>query len=142
MTTVNIALQMYTVRDQFYADPRACLADVAAAGYQAVEFAGFGGLSVAALRKELDRNGLRALSSHLDIPEFDDLDAVMADHRVLGCENVVIQQAGPEDFVDLAAVQALADRCNRWGSVLADHGFQLGYHGYHDFGRECPCTTD
>ncbi len=136
LNAADVALQMYTVREQFDADPHACLQDVADAGYPAVEFAGFGSLTPSALRQALDRNGLRALSSHIDIPEFDDLDTVMRDHESLGCTTVVIQQAGPSDFIDVPAVQKLADRCNRWGDRLAQNGFQLGYHGYHDFDRE------
>lgn len=132
----GVALQLYTVRQQFEQDPQRCLADVAAAGYRAVEFAGFAEVAPARLRRWLDDGGLAAVSSHVDIPEFDAIGRVVDDHQTLGCESVVIQQAASSDFIDVASVSALAHRCNEWGTTLLAAGMRLGYHGYHDFARE------
>lgn len=133
----DLALQMYTVRDQFAAAPRRCLHDVAQAGFTAVEFAGFGDLSPTELRAALDAEGLRAISSHIDIPFFEtELDRVVDDHLAMGCSYVVIQQAAVKDFSSAADVSALAARCNEWGRTLAAAGLRLGYHGYHDFDNE------
>ena len=135
--TGAVALQLYTVRQQMESDPEGCLAAVADAGYDAVEFAGFGALSVDRLRAVLDDVGLRAISSHVEYEELDnDLDRVIEDHLRLGCDYVVIQQALSEHFDSPATVRQLAAQCNEWGRRCRSRGLYLGYHGYHDFAKE------
>ena len=65
--STGIALQLYTLREQASEDFLGMLNSVAAAGYGAVEFAGYGGLGASALRTIIDDLGMRAISSHIPL---------------------------------------------------------------------------
>lgn len=57
MATNPLSLQMYTLRDLAATDYVGALRKVKEIGYGAVEVAGVGGMSAAALRQELDAIG-------------------------------------------------------------------------------------
>src|SRR5690349_19700923 len=69
---VPIGLQRYTVRDLVKRDMDGTLAQVAAIGYEEVEFAGYFGHTPAQVRDMLRRHGLAAPSTHIDYPATDD----------------------------------------------------------------------
>src|SRR5262245_38758037 len=66
-----IGLQLYSVRDLMKADVPGTLAKVAAIGFKEVEFAGLFGQSPKDVRAMLDKNGLTAPSSHVDMNTID-----------------------------------------------------------------------
>src|SRR5262245_43703555 len=59
--SAGIALELYTLREQANQDFVGMLKEVASAGYDAVEFAGYGGIPAAELRQIIDDLGLRAI---------------------------------------------------------------------------------
>ena len=62
---MKFCVQLYSLRDiAQQKGAEGALAAVAAAGYDGVEFAGFYGMTAAALRELLDRYSLVALSAH------------------------------------------------------------------------------
>src|SRR5579862_9458393 len=63
----GIGLQMYTLRDEMRNDYVGTLRKVAEIGYPAVQFAGYGGLSAAEMKRLLDELGLKAAGSHVGI---------------------------------------------------------------------------
>src|SRR5579875_3797458 len=65
MTTQQVALQLYTVRDETGRDFAGTLRQVAEMGYAGVEFAGYGDLSAQAMRSLLAETGLQAVGSHV-----------------------------------------------------------------------------
>ena len=67
MTVDSIALQLYTVRDETARDFAGTLRRVAALGYKAVEFAGYGGLSSDDMKGLLAETGLAAASTHVGL---------------------------------------------------------------------------
>src|SRR5258708_38333591 len=92
MSNVQVALQLYTVRDQTQQDFVGTLQEVAKLGYKGVEFAGYGGLSAQALTELLTRTGLRTVSSHIGLAELTDehLDASIAYCRAIGCPTIIL----------------------------------------------------
>ena len=70
MNTLQIALQLYTVRDETSRDFAGTLHQVAAMGYAGVEFAGYGDLSTQAMSALLAKLGLQAASTHLGLAEL------------------------------------------------------------------------
>ena len=68
MTTIPVALQLYTVRDETERDFAGTLRRVAEIGYPAVEFAGYGGLDATQMQSLLSETGLSAASTHVAFP--------------------------------------------------------------------------
>ncbi len=134
---LGIALQMWTVREQMRTDALACIDEVAAAGYDAVELVGYGDAGFDAVRERLAEVGVTAISQHVPYRRLaDEFDQVLAEQQGLGSSYLVIQQGRHEDWIDTQAVRDFADTCNRWGRACAAAGLFLGYHGYHELDQE------
>jgi sugar phosphate isomerase/epimerase len=126
----RIALQLYTLREQANEDFVAMLTEVADAGYEAVEFAGYGGLSAAALRKVIDDLGLRAVSSHVGFRRFESEPAVVIDElKILGCDYAIVPGI-PKESRGLDALPYLTGRFNAWGEACKAAGLRFGYHNH------------
>ena len=129
---MNYGLQMYSVRDVTEKDLRGALAQVAALGYENVEFAGFFGHSgeeVAGWLKEL---GLRASGTHTGLNALEeDFEGVVACHKALGCDLVIVPYA---DAKTEAEADALIEKMKDFQKRLAAEGLRLGYHNHaHEF---------
>ena len=128
----TIALQLYTVRDETARDFAGTLRRVAALGYTALEFAGYGDLSIQQMQELLAETGLQALSSHVPLAHLEqhfDQEAEYA--RAIGCAYIVVPWLAPHQRTG-AALPALAELLNRTGSAARAYGITLGYHN-HDF---------
>jgi hypothetical protein len=60
----HIAVQLYTLRTLTAQDMLGTLRHVAAIGYRAVEFAGYGGVPTPAIRATLDEQGIHGPACH------------------------------------------------------------------------------
>jgi len=126
----EIALQLYTLREQANEDFVGMLTEVAAAGYTAVEFAGYGGLSAPALRKVIDDLGLRAISSHVGFGRFEAEPVVVIDElKILGCDYAIVPGI-PKESRGLDALPYLTERFNQWGEACKEVGLCFGYHNH------------
>ncbi|MDB5074305.1 MAG: sugar phosphate isomerase/epimerase [Chloroflexi bacterium] len=132
MSSVPVALQLYTVRDETARDFVGTLERVAALGYPAVEFAGYGGLDSGELKALLERTGLTAASTHVG------LDALEADAAreiaycvAIGCKHLVLPWLPPERR-EPSGLANLAALLNRLGRQSRDAGISFSYHN-HDF---------
>ncbi|NDI36554.1 sugar phosphate isomerase/epimerase family protein [Chengkuizengella sediminis] len=65
--SIPVGLQLYTLREETEKDFVGTLKAVADMGYQAVEFAGYGGIEAKEMKKVLNDLGLSAPSSHVPI---------------------------------------------------------------------------
>lgn len=133
MTALPIALQLYTVRDETARDFTGTLRRVAAMGYGAVEFAGYGGLSASALLDLLNELGLRAPSAHcLSIDASGDkLAHELAFARELGCAYAVLPWIGRERFTQ-TPFSTLVKELTSIGQRCQEAGLQFVYHN-HDY---------
>ena len=132
MDEQRTALQLYTVRDETARDFTGTLRSVAALGYRAVEFAGYGDLPAAQLRDLLDETGMRAASSHVRYARLDEaLDEEIAYCNAIGCSSIALPWLAPEQR-DPRTIDRLADRLTTWGRRCRDRGVSLSYHN-HDF---------
>lgn len=128
----SIALQLYTVRDETARDFTGTLRAVAAMGYRAVEFAGYGDLPAAQLRDLLDETRMCAASTHVGYARLNDaLDDEIAYCKVIGCASIVLPWLAPEQRAP-EAIDRLADTLTGWGRRCHDQGISLSYHN-HDF---------
>jgi len=132
---VPVGLQLYTLRDLMKDDFAGTLAKVAKIGYPAVEFAGYGHLSAAEVRKLLDDLGLECCGTH---EGFDALSAEKIDQTIEFNQAIVnpfiICPSMPGAFRDKGSegIKAFADAMNEAGAKINQAGMQLCYHN-HDF---------
>ena len=113
MKHLPIALQLYTVRDETEKDFAGTLRALAKIGYAGVELAGYGGLSVRALRDLLAENGLQVAGSHVPIERLEtELEQVIDENLELGNPNIVVPYLGEDrrrttaDYQRVAALRA------------------------------------
>ncbi len=126
----QISLQLYTVREHTASDMPATLRRLAEIGYTAVEFAGYGGLSLREVRAILDDLGLRASGAHVPLNYWEtDPGAVIADMHALDCAHAVVPIIPPERR-DEEAVARLAESFNRWGELCRSEGVTFSYHNH------------
>jgi sugar phosphate isomerase/epimerase len=131
----EIALQMWTVRDAYDADPAGTLSRIAELGYPAVEmvYGCTGGLTPADQRGLLDLAGLRVAAMHCLGGDLDgDLAGVTAAAEAFGTDTVVCAWVAPERRGSREAFQALAADLAVVGRTLRERGLRLCYH-HHDF---------
>jgi sugar phosphate isomerase/epimerase len=132
MKQIPIALQMYTLRNESANDFKGTLEKVAKLGYEGVELAGYGDLTVREVRQVLDDLGLKAASSHIPLAELRaDTAKVIDEQKELGSSYVVCPYLVSEERTEKDYYR-LIDDLNVIGEKCADEGITLCYHN-HDF---------
>lgn len=129
----QVALELYTVRDETQRDFAGTLRRVAEMGYPGVEFAGYGGLSQQAMLELLAETGLKVPGTHvgLDLLSEEQLDASIAYCRAIQCPLMVLPSL-PQALRTLDGIRALAPQLNAIGQRCRNAGIEFGYHN-HDF---------
>ncbi len=128
----DVALELYTVRDETARDFAGTLRRVAALGYPAVEFAGYGDLDAERMRDLLAETGMRAAATHVGLAALEgDLDREITYCLALGCSHLILPWLPPEQRSG-AFFGTLAPRLNEFGRRCRAAGIRFGYHN-HDF---------
>ncbi len=128
----QIAVQMFTFREEAKNDFTGTLRKVANIGYDGVEFAGYGGLHAMELKNVLDDLGLKAASSHVRLPELENnLEREIETQLILGNKHIVLpflppERRNKEDYRNLIPFM------NRVGERCHENGITFSYHN-HDF---------
>lgn len=131
MRADQIALQLYTVRERTKQDFVGTLQALAATGYTAVEFAGYGDLPVGQLRKTLDDVGMRAMGAHVPYDRFtSDFDEAIDELHTLGADFAIVPSVREEHRSDADAVRRLAATFNDWGERCKAADLRFGYHNH------------
>jgi len=129
----RIGVQLYTVRDLMQKDMPGTLAQVAAAGYKEVEFAGLFGRTPAQARQMLDQNGLTSPSSHIGIERMEkEGAAAFAEAKALGNEWATVPYMVEERRKTIDDWKRIAAILNNLGTQAKTSGLRLAYHN-HDF---------
>ena len=126
----RVGIQLYTLRDDARRDLEHTLGDIAQAGYKDVELLSSMnnfGMPPDRLRAILDRNGLRAPSTHVDGGAFDDLDRQIDTAKILGHEYLILASL-PTDKPTLDDYRHWADRLNEAGHRALPRGIRIGFH--------------
>lgn len=128
----RIGVQLWSVKDEIRRDFEGTLTQLAALGFQGVEFAGeFGRYAddPAGLRAFLDKIGLRCASAHVGLAQFGDaFEKTTRFYKALGCTDLIVPweqraltvEGSPQVAAELSA---LATR-------LAALGMRTGYHNH------------
>ncbi|GIX44221.1 MAG: sugar phosphate isomerase/epimerase [Candidatus Hydrogenedentota bacterium] len=127
----HIALQLYTLRNECEKNFEAVLDQVAQMGYEGVEFAGYWGRPAAALRAQLDRLGIVAVSTHVGMDTIrEKFPQVLRDAKTLGCKYVTVP-APPSNFAgDEPAWRIFREELKFYHVLLQHSGLALCYHNH------------
>ena len=133
MKNMQVALELYTVRDETVRDFAGTLRRVAQIGYSGVEFAGYGNLTAQEMSVLLAETGLLPVSTHLglDALQGPQLEASIRYCLDIGCSFIVLPWLANE-WRTREGIQALAPRLNAIGQRCQEHGITFAYHN-HDF---------
>lgn len=129
----RIGLQLYSLRADARQDLERTIADIAAIGYDDVELLGSFdnfGMSPARLREVLDRNGLRAPSTHVGGSALDDLDRQLDHAETLGHEYIIVASLPSSGERSLDDYRRWADRFNEAGQRARARGIWIGFHNH------------
>ena len=137
---IPVAIQLFTLREACQQDMKQTLERVKAIGFQGVELAGYGNLTVEEVRAILDALDLTVAGSHLPLTDLiNRLDEVINEQKLLGNTRVVCPFILPEDRTH-AFYQDLPSVLQSIQLELQTHGMDLLYH-HHDFELE-PYSDD
>jgi sugar phosphate isomerase/epimerase len=127
-----IALQLYSVRRDCQQDFDGALEQVAAMGFEGVEFAGYFGYADRAreLKARLQSLGLKVAGTHigLDTLQNDALKRTIDFHQAIGCRFLIVP-SNPA-FTDPEKSKALAETFNLLAATLKPLGMACGFHNH------------
>ncbi|SDB82750.1 Sugar phosphate isomerase/epimerase [Pelagirhabdus alkalitolerans] len=132
---IPVAIQLFTLREACETDMATTLKKVKEIGYQGVELAGYGDLTVEEVKKTLDQLDLFVAGNHVPLHDLTNrLNEVIKEQKILGNTRVVCPYILPENrnydfYQDLPSILQSIQR------ELAQHGMVLVYH-HHDFELE------
>lgn len=129
---MQVAIQLYTVRDKTVDDMIGTIGRLGEIGYRAVEFAGYGNSEPKAIREALDRAGIAGVAAHVPLARIDDeFDTVVEEMHILGVKHLIIPWLAPEQRTK-AGFDHVIETLNARAPEARDAGLRLGYHN-HDF---------
>ncbi len=129
----RVGVQLYSLRDDARRNLERTLADIAAAGYRDVELLGSMNnfdMPPARLREVLDRNGLRAPSTHVSGTVVDNLDRNLDEAQTLGHQYIVVASLPIQGQRTLDDYRRWADRLNEAGRVTLRRGIWMAFHNH------------
>jgi len=132
MGNQKIAVQLFTLREEMEIDPKETLRQVAELGFDGVEFAGYGGLTVEEVKETINHLGLKVTASHVPLNVLrENLTGVIEEQKFLGSQYLVVpylqeNERTEEDY------HSLINFMRQAGKTCREHGVTLCYHN-HDF---------
>ena len=132
MSEITIGAQLYTLRDycQDIDAVRETLAKVADIGYTAVQISGFGPVDMHEVAEICEENDLTVAATHEGWGRFkDELDELIEEHKVLGCEHPAIGGL-PGDYFCAEGVQKFIDELGPVSEKLRAAGMDFSYHNH------------
>lgn len=129
----TVGVQLYSLRDDARRDLERTLADIAAIGYRDVELLGSMNnfdMPPARLRAVLDRNGLRASSTHVSGNALNDLERNLDEAQTLGHRYLTVASLPIQGQRTLDDYRRWADRLNDAGRRAAGRGIHVAFHNH------------
>jgi sugar phosphate isomerase/epimerase len=137
-----LALQLYSLREDAAKDFPTVLKKTAAMGYKGVEFAGLHDHDPAEVAKIVADLGMECVSAHMGLPTSESVNQVVDEAKALGI-GYIVSGGGPNDYKDLASIQAIAEKFAAAAELVAPHGLEFGIHNHwwefdHEVDGKCP----
>lgn len=129
---IPIALQLYSVRQEFEKDQPGTLIAISKMGYQGVEFAGYFKRTAKELRKMLDDQGLKCCGTHIGLETLlgNNLSQTIEFNQTLGNKNLIVPGLPEERTASRKAWQETAKTFNELAEKVKPHGMRVGYHNH------------
>ena len=129
----RFGLQLYSLRDVIFTDPKAVLKQVAEFGYTEIEsYEGdlgiYWGMKNTEFKAYMDDLGMELVASHFNMNA--DLERKVDEAAAVGVKHLICPWIGPQESLD--AYKAFADSFNRAGEICANAGIRFAYHN-HDY---------
>jgi sugar phosphate isomerase/epimerase len=129
----EFGIQLWSVRDDLAKDPKGVLAQLASYGYNQIEsFEGskgmFWGMTNKEFKAEMDKHGMKIISSHCDINK--DFETKAAQAAEIGMKYLIVPYEGPNKSID--DYKKIAEDLNKRGEVAKTNGIRVAFHN-HDF---------
>lgn len=129
LSTENLSVQLYTVREALADDADATLGRLAAAGYRLIEPYAFT-TYFDALKTGLARHQLSAPTTHAHLVGVADLDDTLAAAKELGIETVIDPHIDNARWNSAEDVAGIAADLNAIADKAAGYGLSVGYHNH------------
>jgi len=129
MNAKPVSLQLYSLREAAAKDFPAVIRAVGEIGYAGVETAGFHGLKPKEVRKLVEDQGMVISSFHGPWAKPDNLQEVIDTAGELGVR-LASSGFGGEDFKDMVAIRATAEKVNLMDERLRAAGLTLFIHNH------------
>lgn len=127
-----IGAQLFTLRDflQTTDDIRASLKKVRELGYTAAQLSGHGAGTPQEIADFADEAGVSIVATHVSYDRIrDDVEAVIAEHRLWNCRHVGIGGM-PPDYRNAEGFARFAAEASRVSRPLIDAGLTFSYHNH------------
>ena len=128
---MRYGLQMYTLRDLTEHQMGNTLKEVARMGYEGIELAGFGNLTVDELVEVVKETDLSVISAHVGYQELINPDKWIQTAKKIGTSRLTIPWMDYKKLTD-QEIEKTADIFNDITEKLEAEGIELTYHN-HDF---------
>lgn len=126
-----LGAQLYTVRRALAADFDGTLEKVAAIGYREVEFAGYFDRAPRMVRASLDRCGLTAPATHVDLDAITNrLPQTIEDSKVIGHKYIVLPWLDERLRTQPDVWSRVAEQLGRAAEEAGRAGLGVGYHNH------------
>ncbi|MCC5839097.1 MAG: sugar phosphate isomerase/epimerase [Opitutales bacterium] len=126
----SLGVQLYSLRDEFAADPEAALRRVPGLGFSVVELAGTYGWAAAKWNRMLAETGLSVGSAHVPVEALEgDFEGTVTFYREIGCPTLIVPFLPPEAF-GIEALEGTAARLSTLANRVQGAGFLFAYHNH------------
>jgi sugar phosphate isomerase/epimerase len=133
MKKALIGYQIYSAREEAEKDLLGTLEQLAAMGYDGVEFAGFYGHSAEDVCGMIAKTGLTPISSHYPWQAIEkDMYGTISYHLAVGCKYIAIPYLDEATRAGSAGFAKTIQGIYKFGRLAKEAGIQLLYHN-HDF---------
>jgi sugar phosphate isomerase/epimerase len=133
----QIGLQIYTLRDSIFQDPKGVLKQVADFGYKKVETFAYRdgsifGMPFADFGKYMKDIGMKVTSGHygLDQAKSDTWEKAVTDAKSIGQEYMVVPYLNEPDRKTIDDYKRVCEALNKAGEVCRKNGVKFGYHNH------------
>jgi len=127
----NFGIQLWSVRDDLAKDPKGVLKQISSYGYKQIEsFEGakgmFWGMTNKEFKAEMDKLGMKIISSHCDINK--DFEKKAAEAAAIGMRYLILPYEGPNKSID--DYKKIAEDLNKQGAIAKKNGIRVAFHNH------------
>src|SRR5688572_27052698 len=133
----QLGLQLYTLRDSIFKDPKDVLQKVAGFGYKELETFSYRdgkiyGMAFSDFGKYISDLGMRVVSGHygLDQAKSNSWEGAISDAKAIGQEYMIVPYLVDTDRKTINDYKKICEQLNKAGETCKKQGIRFGYHNH------------